>query len=58
MPGCSLARHLITNILIFFNEEINILKENDTSNDADPMIFNPRDLMIQMMKGMDIKKLN
>lgn len=45
------------NILIFFNEEINILKENDTSNDADPMIFNPRDLMIQMMKGMDIKKL-
>ena len=40
------------------NKEINILKENDTSNDADPMLFNPRDLMIQMMNGMDIKKLN
>ena len=40
------------------NKEVNILKENDTSNDADPMLFNPRDLMIQMMNGMDIKKLN
>ena len=41
----------------YINKEINILKENDTSNDADHMVFNPRDLMIQMMKGMDIKKL-
>ena len=40
------------------NKEVNILKENDTSNDDDPMLFNPRDLMIQMMNGMDIKKLN
>ena len=42
----------------YINKEVNILKENDTSNDADPMLFNPRDLMIQMMNGMDIKKLN
>ena len=42
----------------YINKEINILKENDTSNDDENLVFNPRELMIQMMNGMDIKKLN
>lgn len=37
------------------NKEINILKENDTSNDTNLMI-DPRELMMQMMKSMDISE--
>jgi putative GTP pyrophosphokinase len=36
------------------NEEINNLKENDTSNDAAHVMFNPREMMIQMMKGINV----
>ena len=36
------------------NKEINILKENDSSNDAGNLMVNPRELMIQLMKSMDI----
>lgn len=36
------------------NKEINILKENDSSNDTGNLMFNPRELMIQMMKSIDM----
>lgn len=36
------------------NKEINILKENDSSNDTGNLMFNPRELMIQMMKSLDM----
>ncbi|WP_428912461.1 GTP pyrophosphokinase [Niallia sp. Krafla_26] len=36
------------------NMEINILKENDPAQPTDQLIFNPRDLMEQMMENMDI----
>jgi putative GTP pyrophosphokinase len=36
------------------NNEINILKENDTSNDTGNLMYNPREMMIQMMKSINV----
>lgn len=38
------------------NNEINILKGNDTSTDTEELLFNPREMMIQMLKDMDVSE--
>lgn len=38
------------------NKEINILKENDSSNHDENMMFNPRELMMEMIKNMDMNE--
>ena len=36
------------------NNEINIVKENDKSSEMEALLLNPRDLLLKMIKNIDV----